>query len=180
MNLWHDFDEKKIQPSEFHVITEIERDTKVKYEIDKDTGLLKLDRVLSTSLRFPGNYGFMPKTLSEDGDPLDVFIIMHETVKPMTMVKCAPIGYIEMIDNDEADEKILAVPLYKGSYFAQFTDINEIPQNFINEVVHFLRVYKDLEKDNRVEIRGVHNRAAAEKIIIDAKARYNRAFPKKR
>ena len=166
-------DDKRIGPEDFLVLTEIVKGTRLKYEIDPETGLLELDRVLNTSLRFPGNYGFIPNTLSEDGDPLDVFIIMEEEVLPMTLVRCAPIGVIEMIDNGERDEKILAVPLHKkGRYANTPKDLKEIPEGTVNEIMHFLRVYKDLEKANKVEINGLHGRAEAIKIIKEAKARF--------
>ena len=92
----------------------------------------------------------------------------------MTLVKCAPVGYIEMIDNGERDEKIIAIPQYKSSPYAHIKDIADVPPHMINELMHFLRVYKDLEKDNKVEIKKIHNRAAAIKIIKEAMVRYNK------
>ena len=176
MNIWHDIAPDKIKEDEFLCVIEISRGSKNKYEICKDTGMLRLDRVLSTSTRYPCNYGFIPRTLSEDGDPLDVMVLGYEEVLPMSLVKCAPIGFIEMIDNGERDEKIIAVPIYKGSQWIQYKDISEVPTPIANEIMHFLKVYKDLEKDNKVEIRPLKGREEAIKIIKEALELYKSSF----
>ena len=176
MNPWHDIHPSKIKAEEFLTVIEITKGSKNKYEICKDSGMLLLDRVLSTATRYPCNYGFIPKTLSEDGDPLDVLVLGSEEVLPLTLVKCAPIGLIEMIDNGERDEKIIAVPIYKGSVYAQFKDVSEISASIVNEIMHFLRVYKDLEKDNKVEIKPLKGRNNAIKIIKEAMDLYKKKF----
>lgn len=110
MNLWHDIDDKRISANDFLGVIEISKDSKNKYELDKDTGMLILDRVLSTAMRYPANYGFIPKTLGEDNDPLDVLVIASENIIPSTLVRVYPIGAIRMIDDGEGDDKILAIP----------------------------------------------------------------------
>ena len=111
MNIWHYIDESRISENEFEALIEIPKGSKAKYELDKETGLLRLDRVLYTSTVYPANYGFIPKTLAEDGDPLDVLVLCNEQIFPMTLVRCSPIGVIQMVDGDELDEKIIAVPV---------------------------------------------------------------------
>jgi len=175
MNPWHDIDEKRITPEDFLAIIEIPKNTRKKYEIDKDTGMLILDRILSTSTRYPCNYGFIPKTLSEDGDPLDVLVLCMDEIHPLTLIECKPIGLIEMIDNGERDEKIIAVPVADPQYnFCR--DIDDLPEHTFLEIEHFLKVYKDLQKDNIVEIRPIQNRDAAITVIKDAKVLYNKKF----
>ena len=110
MNIWHDIAAERIRPSNFEALIEIPKGSKAKYELDKDTGLLKLDRVLYTSTVYPANYGFIPRTLADDGDPLDVLVLCNETIYPMTLVNCYPIGVIKMIDSGALDEKIIAIP----------------------------------------------------------------------
>ncbi|MCL2569782.1 MAG: inorganic diphosphatase [Firmicutes bacterium] len=178
MNPWHDICEKRITTEKFVAVTEIEKCTKIKYEIDKETGLLKLDRYLQTSTCYPATYGFIPKTLSEDGDPLDVLVLDNLAVRPMTLIDCAPIGVIEMIDNGARDEKIIAVPLYKNSPYAKYKDVTEVPQQMIREISHFLRVYKDLEEDKVVEIKPTKGRDEAIKVIKEAIALYKKTFKK--
>ena len=99
MNIWHDIDKERITAKSFETLIEIPKGCKAKYELDKETGLLKLDRVLYTSTVYPANYGFIPRTLADDGDPLDVLVLCGETIYPMTLVTCYPIGMIKMVDN---------------------------------------------------------------------------------
>ena len=123
MNIWHEIDEKRIEENKFEALIEIPKGSKAKYELDKETGLLRLDRVLYTSTVYPANYGFIPRTLADDGDPLDVLILCNEIIYPMTLVTCMPIGVIKMIDGGEMDEKIIAVPLndmVRSLYFARY------------------------------------------------------------
>jgi len=176
MNALHDI--KTTNAEEFLAVIEIPKNSKMKYEIHKETGMLFLDRVFSCSMRYPANYGFIPQTLCEDGDALDVLVLGQEEIPPMTLVKCAPIGMIEMIDNGERDEKIIAVPIYKGSYFGQFKDIKEIPdsqQILIKEMEHFLSRYKDLEKDNKIVVKPATGRASAIKIIKESMVLYKKS-----
>lgn len=156
MNIWHDVDPKRISPEKFDVCIEIQKGSKVKYELDKDTGRLRLDRILHTSTHYPANYGFIPLTYGDDYDPLDVLVLCSEEIIPLTLVKCYPIGVITMIDNGRNDEKIIAIPFNDPSYNS-YTDIAQLPSHIFNEMSHFFSVYKALEnKDTAVnEVEGV-------------------------
>ena len=175
MNIWHDVDEARIGVEDFIVVTEIQKGSKMKYEIDKSTGMLMLDRVLKTSMVYPANYGFIPRTLGGDGDPLDAFVLMNEPVAPMTIVRCRPIGIINMIDDGEADEKIIAVPVKNETYKA-VNDAKDLPANIGAEIVHFLKCYKNLE-NKIVEVKDLEGKAAAIKLIKEAKANYAKKWP---
>ena len=144
MNLWHDMPAARISPEKFDAVIEISKYSKSKYELDKETGHLKLDRVLHTSTHYPANYGFIPKTYADDDDPLDVLVLCSETILPMSIVTCRPIGVISMIDNDSSDEKIIAVatgdPTYNG-----YSDVSQLPKHIFDEMAHFFEVYKALE-----------------------------------
>lgn len=148
-NIWHDISPKRISKDKFMAVIEIPKGCKNKYEMDKDTGLLRLDRVLYTSTNYPANYGFIPRTYAEDNDPLDVLVLCQETIVPMTLVECHPIGALKMIDNDEIDEKIIAVPINDPAY-SGYKDLSELPQHIFDEISHFFRVYKSLEKKETV------------------------------
>ena len=117
---------------------------KNKYELDKDTGLLKLDRILYTSTAYPHNYGFIPLTLAEDHDPLDVLIVMSESVLPLTLVKCKPIGMIDMVDQGLRDVKIIAV-CENDPFYKDYNDISELPLHVMEEIQNFFETYKVLE-----------------------------------
>ncbi len=144
MNAWHDVDSARITPEAFSVIIEIPKGSKIKYELDKRTGLLNMDRILHTSTHYPANYGFVPKTYADDHDPLDVLVLCSETLYPMTLVKCYAIGVITMIDDDSNDEKIIAIPFDDPSYNT-YTDISQLPTHIFEEMKHFFKVYKSLE-----------------------------------
>lgn len=143
-NIWHDINPRRISPEKFMAVIEIPKGVKNKYEMDKETGLLRLDRVLYTSTHYPANYGFIPRTYAADNDPLDVLVLCQESIVPMTLVECYPIGVMKMIDDDQVDEKIIAIPFNDPSY-AEFKDINQLPQHTYSEISHFFRVYKSLE-----------------------------------
>lgn len=144
LNIWHDIDEARIKPEKFTAVIEISKGGKNKYELDKETGMLKLDRVLYTSTHYPANYGFIPKTYAEDDDPLDVLVLCSEEIMPMTLVECRPIGILYMIDEDEKDEKIIAVPVNDPS-MSNYIDVSELPSHMFEEISHFFEVYKVLE-----------------------------------
>ena len=116
MNIWHNFSPKKINQNDFYSVIEIPKGSKIKYELDKDTGFLLMDRILHTSTHYPANYGFIPRTYAEDGDPLDVLVLCSETLEPLSLVKCYPIGVISMIDSGSADDKIIAIPFNDPTY----------------------------------------------------------------
>ena len=115
-NIWHDIDPKRITPEDFVAVVEIPKGSKKKYELDKETGLIMLDRVLYTSTHYPANYGFIPRTFADDGDPLDVLVLCNEPIYPSTLVRCYPIGVITMIDGGMMDEKIIAIPFGDPNY----------------------------------------------------------------
>ena len=108
MNLWHDISPERMQPEDFLAVIEIEKGSKNKYELDKQTGALRLDRILYTSTHYPANYGFIPRTYADDGDPLDVLVLCSEPIRPMSLVRVYPVGYFTMRDNGAMDDKILA------------------------------------------------------------------------
>lgn len=144
MNILHDINPERIKEDKFMAVIEICKNSKGKYEIDKETGLLMLDRILYTSTHYPANYGFVPLTLSEDDDPLDVFVYCSEEIHPMCLVECKAIGAIDMIDNNQIDTKLIAVPTGDPTY-SSYKEITDMPPHIIEELMHFLRVYKDLE-----------------------------------
>lgn len=174
MNIWHDIDASKISPEDFEVVIEISKGGKVKYELDKQTGMLKLDRILHTSTHYPANYGFIPRTYASDNDPLDVLVLCTENIYPLTLVRCYPIGVITMVDGDDDDEKIIAIP-YSDPTYNGYTNIDQLPQHIFNEMTHFFKVYKDLEnKETAVEkVKGLD---AAAQIITSAIESYKRKF----
>ena len=110
MNIWHDIKKERIKPDDFFAVIEIEKGSKKKYELDKETGLIKLDRILYTSTHYPANYGFIPRTFADDGDPLDVLVLCSEPIEPLVLVRCYPIGVITMLDNGRKDKKSLPFP----------------------------------------------------------------------
>lgn len=165
-NIWHDISPKRISPEDFISVIEIPKGSKKKYELDKETGLIILDRILYTSTHYPANYGFIPRTLGDDGDPLDVLLLCSETLEPLTLVRCYPIGLIKMLDGGRSDEKIIAIP-YNDPTYNQYNDISELPKHIFDEMCHFFTVYKALEgKETVVDETG--NRDEALKVISGA------------
>ena len=143
-NIWHDINPKRITPEDYMCVIEISKGRKNKYELDKETGLLKLDRILYTSTHYPANYGFIPRTFGDDQDPLDVLLLCSEPVAPMTLVHAYPIGMISMLDNGRRDEKIISIPFDDPTYNV-YHDISELPSHIFDEMKHFFSVYKALE-----------------------------------
>ncbi|MBQ4250767.1 MAG: inorganic diphosphatase, partial [Ruminococcus sp.] len=140
------------------------------YELDKETGMLKLDRVLFTSTHYPANYGFIPRPYADDGDPLDVLVLCSETILPMTLVECKPIGVLNMIDNNSKDEKIIAVPINDPNYNT-YNDISDLPKHRFDEIRHFFQVYKTLEDDKETaatEISGVEKAKEVVQLCIES------------
>ncbi len=151
MNIWHDIDDDRIFPTDFMAVIEISKGSNMKYELDKKTGMLMLDRVLYTSTHYPANYGFIPKTLGDDHDPLDVLVLCAENIQPLTLVRCYPIGVMKMLDGGLGDEKIIAMP-YGDPTYNSYTDVSELPKHIFEEIKHFFSVYKNLEgKDTQVD-----------------------------
>lgn len=144
MNIWHDIREDRIFPTDFISVIEISKGSNKKYELDKETGMLLLDRILFTATHYPMNYGFIPRTYGDDKDPLDVLVLCSETIEPMTLVRTYPIGVIKMEDGGMGDEKIIAIP-YGDPTYTVYTDVNELPKHIFDELQHFFSVYKFLE-----------------------------------
>ena len=178
MNIWHDVDSKRISPTDFLAVVEISKGTKNKYELDKETGILKLDRVLYTSTHYPTNYGFIPRTLSEDQDPLDVLVLCTEPIVPLAIVQCYPIGVMLMKDGGEMDYKIIAIP-FKDPTWNIYHDISELPPHIMDEISHFFKVYKQLE-GKKTTVFQVKNRAFSELIIKDNMEAYDKMFGNKK
>ena len=176
MNIWHDISPEKITPEHFTAVIEIPKGSKNKYELDKDTGLLGLDRILYTSTHYPANYGFIPRTYGDDGDPLDVLLLCSEPIEPLTLVRAYPIGVISMIDNGRNDEKIIAIPFNDPTY-NQYTDIDQLPKHIFDEMKHFFTVYKNLEH-KATAVNEVSAKDNAIKIISEAIERYIENFCK--
>ncbi|HWT74251.1 MAG TPA: inorganic diphosphatase [Mobilitalea sp.] len=143
-NIWHDINPERIKAKDFVAVVEITKGSKKKYELDKETGFIILDRILYTSTHYPANYGFIPRTYGDDKDPLDVLVLCSEPIEPMSLVRCYPIGVIKMIDNGMGDEKIIAIPFNDPSYNS-YTKISDLPPHIFDEMKHFFSVYKELE-----------------------------------
>jgi inorganic pyrophosphatase len=172
---WHDLSAGKHPPDLVTAIIEIPGGSRNKYELDKETGLFRLDRVLYSAVHYPGDYGFIPRTLSEDGDPCDVLVLIREP----TFVGCAiavrPIGVLRIRDRGEGDEKIVAVPAedpFQNEYF----DIADVPRHLLREIEHFFQIYKDLE-GKRVQVEGWGKSEVAMAEIARAIERYAGRFP---
>ncbi len=175
-NIWHDISPKRITPDDFICVIEISKGSKKKYELDKETGYIILDRILYTSTHYPANYGFIPRTYGDDNDPLDVLLICAESLEPMSLVRAYPIGVITMIDNGHKDEKIIAIPFDDPNY-NQFKSLDDLPVHLFEEMRHFFSVYKSLEhKDTAVN--EVMDKEAAKKIIQEAIDNYIEKFCK--
>lgn len=174
MNIWHDMDPKHITKNDFYAVIEIPKGSKNKYELNKETGMLELDRILYTSTHYPANYGFIPKTYADDNDPLDVLVLCSESIYPMTLVRCYPIGVISMIDGGEADEKIIAIP-FKDPTFNTYQDITDLPEHVFEEMKHFFTVYKQLEH-KKTAIDNISGAEEARKIIEQCITLYNNTF----
>ncbi len=172
MNILHDISEDKITPLDFVAVIEISKGSKVKYELDKETGMLMLDRILYTSTHYPANYGFIPRTHADDGDPLDVIVICSEAICPLTLVRCYPIGMLKMIDGGKRDEKIIAIAFDDPTY-NHYSELSELPSHIFDEMQHFYSVYKALEhKETAVD--AVNGKPEAIKVITETIAAYKK------
>ena len=173
-NVWHDVSSGDNMPDEVNVIVEIPMGSQNKYEIDKDSGILKLDRVLFSPFHYPGDYGFIPQTLGDDNDPLDGLVLVNFPTYPMTLIASRPVGVLRMVDGGEGDEKILCVPV-DDVRFSDMKDLADVRQAVRDEIAHFFEVYKQLEK-KKVEINGWGDAAEAKKIIQEGVNRYSEKF----
>ncbi len=177
MNIWHDINPNRISKDKFVVCVEISKGSKMKYELDKETGRLMLDRVLYTSTHYPNNYGFIPRTLSGDGDPLDVLVLCTEPIVPLALVNAYPIGILKMIDSDEVDEKIIAITADDPS-LNTYQDISELPSHMFEEITHFFTIYKELE-GKKTFVKEISGSIEAKRIIAESIESYHQEFPEK-
>ena len=176
MNIWHKISPKRITPDDFIAVIEIGKGSKIKYELDKETGLIKMDRILYTSTHYPANYGFIPRTYSDDNDPLDVLVLCSEQLMPLTLVRCYPIGVIRMLDNGHHDDKVIAIPFDDPNY-NMYKDIEELPKHVFDEMTHFFKVYKELE-NKTTAVNEVDHADIAKEIISGDIDRYIEYFCK--
>ena len=176
MNIWHEISEERIKKDDFITVVEITKGGKNKYELDKQTGMLKLDRVLYTATHYPANYGFIPRTYAGDNDPLDVLVLCQEKIVSLALVEVSPIGVLKMIDGDEQDEKIIAISK-QDPFLNVYNDISEVPSHISAEIMHFFEVYKQLE-GKQTMVDKVMGRKEAERIIEECIENYNQKFSK--
>jgi len=174
MNIWHDIDPSRIGVDEFTAFIEIGKGGKVKYELDKETGLLRVDRLLYTSMVYPTNYGFIPRTLGGDGDPLDVLVLCAEPLIPGVLVDSRPIGMIVMIDGGEMDEKVIAVAK-DDPFFKNVKSMDDLPQHTYDEMCHFFKRYKELQK-KETEVKGVEGLEKTKKLIEESICNYKAEY----
>jgi inorganic pyrophosphatase len=168
---WHDVTPGEGLPARFTAVVEIPMGSSVKYELDKETGMLRLDRILYSAVYYPANYGFIPQTLAEDGDPLDVLVLCQEAVAPLTLVTARAIGLMTMIDSGKKDHKVLAVAVDDPEYNG-FAEAGELPGHRLTMLRRFFQDYKTLE-GKAVEVDELQPAAAALPVIEDALARYS-------
>jgi inorganic pyrophosphatase len=171
---WHAASYGEGAPEVVNALIEIPQGSRTKYEIDKPTGLLKLDRVIHSSFHYPVNYGFIPKTLGEDGDPLDILVLCSQSIQPLCLVEATIIGNMQMIDSGEKDDKIIAVAS-KDPSVNHITSIDELPRHFISELRNYFEQYKVLE-NKQVQIENFQNKEIAFDIIREAIALYKEKF----
>ena len=176
MNILHDVSLGDNVPEKFNVIIEIPRGSSNKYEIDKDTGLMKLDRVLYSAMFSPMDYGFLPQTHWHDGDPLDVLVMTTYALVPGVLVEVRPIAVIRMIDSGEKDEKIIAVPT-EDPRFDGIKDVSDIEKHTIEELRHYYEHYKDLQ-GKEVQITAIEGADAAKEVIKEGVKLYKEKFSK--
>ncbi len=171
MHAWHDVTPGEGLPVRFTAVVEIPMGSSVKYELDKETGMLRLDRILYSAVYYPANYGFIPQTLAEDDDPLDVLVLCQEAVAPLTLVTARAIGLMTMVDSGKKDHKVLAVAVDDPEYNG-FAEAAELPGHRLTMLRRFFQDYKTLE-GKAVEVDDLQPSAAAVPVIEDALARYS-------
>jgi inorganic pyrophosphatase len=175
---WHDIASGSQAPAVVNAIIEIPTNTRNKYELDKEYGVFRLDRVLHSAVHYPGDYGFIPRTLGDDGDPLDVLVITTIPVFTGCLVECRPIGLFHLVDKGKADEKVLAVPV-SDPYSEGVDALDDIPKHTLKEIEHFFQVYKDLEGVT-TRTRGFEGVPEAHEAITYAMGLYKKKFGRRR
>jgi inorganic pyrophosphatase len=169
-HLWHDLTAGRRPPHEIRAIVEIPGGSRNKYELDKASGIIRLDRVLYSAVHYPADYGFIPSTLAEDQDPLDVLVLLKEPTFPGCEIDVRPIGILQMLDRGVPDAKILAVPI-ADPLQQDYLEVSDIPNHLLAEIGHFFQTYKDLE-GKRVEIQEWQDATVAREVIAEAIVRY--------
>ncbi|QDK37765.1 inorganic diphosphatase [Bdellovibrio sp. NC01] len=177
MNAWHDIELGKNAPEVVNAIIEIPRFSKTKFELDKESGLLKVDRVLYSSVHYPANYGFIPRTYSDDKDPLDILVFGQADVYPLSIMQARPIGYMRMFDQDEIDDKIISVHA-DDPEMAEVHSISDLAPHTLKEIQNFFEIYKGLE-NKKVSVEGFKDKPEAIKIIRQAMGDYQAHFKTK-
>jgi inorganic pyrophosphatase len=177
VHAWHDIPTGAHAPAVVTVVVEIPKGSKVKYELDKASGMIRVDRVLYSSVVYPANYGFIPMTLGEDHDPLDALVLMQEPVVPLSLIEARPIGVLPMVDHGEADEKIICVHV-GDPQVCDYTSIDQLPAHIMREVSRFFEDYKRLE-NKEVLVADYLGPADSRRIITECMDRYHGEWPRR-
>ncbi|RLF75244.1 inorganic pyrophosphatase [Thermococci archaeon] len=177
MNPFHELEPGPEVPEVVYALIEIPKGSRNKYELDKKSGLIKLDRVLYSPFFYPVDYGIIPQTWYDDGDPFDIMVIMREPVYPGVLIEARPVGLFKMVDSGDRDYKVLAVPV-EDPYFNDVKDIGDVPKAFLDEIAHFFQRYKELQ-GKEVIVEGWDNAEVAKKEILRAVELYREKFGKK-
>lgn len=173
MNRFNQIGAGKNPPSDIYVVVEIPKNSNIKYELDEETGILFVDRKLHTSMVYPFNYGFVPQTKEEDGDPIDILILSNDEFSPLSVIKSKPIGVLIMEDEEGKDSKIIAVPHEKIDFeYSRFNEIDQVDSRTLDRIKHFFEHYKELEKGKFVKVTGWENSNTAERIINEGIDRF--------
>lgn len=175
INLWHHLPSGPQIPNSVYCIVEIPKGSRNKYEYSKKAGIIKLDRVLYSPMHYPSDYGLIPQTYAEDGDPLDIMVMVNEPTFAGCVIEARPIAIFNMIDRGDSDEKILAVPS-TDPIFDDYHDITDVPKHFLNEIAHFFQTYKQLQ-NIQVTPKGWEGADAAKNAVLRAIQRYKEMFP---
>ena len=174
VHAWHDLNPGAKLPEEFDAVIEIPRGSNVKYELDKSTGLIRVDRILYSAVYYPANYGFIPQTLAEDGDPLDVLVLCQEGVVPLAVIHARTVGLMTMVDSGTMDHKVIAVAT-QDPEFNGYKEASQIPSHYLLTLRRFFQDYKQLEKKT-VEVEKIGSARTAYPIIKDALKRYAKKY----
>lgn len=174
MHPWHNVKIGNDSPSKVTAVIEIPKGSKNKYELDKETGLLKLDRVLFSSVHYPANYGFIPQTYCEDQDPLDILVLGQEPIPPLCLVEAKPIGYFRMLDQGAQDDKIISVHA-NDPEFSSYNSVSQLPKHLVATIENFFIDYKKLE-NKTTEVESLGEAEEAKKIVKEAELLYQKTF----